>query len=125
LERYTTLLICIGWVQTVPGFFYINLILFEEVIPMHCTTIKEGMECPFMTAKGCSYNDGICHQIVEQCQGCNRGTEFSSGWFCTACPEPATKWKIGNCNMASHVSAATTSAKTKINPLKASKRGRK
>jgi len=90
---------------------------------MHCTTIKEGMECPFMTAKGCSYNDGICHQIVEQCQGCNRGSEFSSGWFCTACPEPATKWKNGNCNMASHVSTKATAAKTKINPLKASKRG--
>jgi len=24
-----------------------------------CTTIKEGMECPFMTAKGCSYNGGL------------------------------------------------------------------
>ena len=92
---------------------------------MHCTTIKEGKECPFMTAKGCSYNDGICHQIVEQCQGCNRGAEFSAGWFCTACPEPASKWKNGNCNLASHVSAATTSTKTKINPLKASKRGRR
>jgi hypothetical protein len=92
---------------------------------MHCTTIKEGRECPFMTAKGCSYKNGICHQIVEQCQGCDRGSEFSSGWFCTAFPEPAAKWKIGNCNLASHVSAATTSAKAKINPLKASKRGRK
>ena len=92
---------------------------------MHCTTIKEGMECSFMTAKGCSYNDGICHQIVEQCQGCNRGAELSSGWFCTACPEPATKWKNGNCNMASHVNTATTAAKAKINPLKASKRGRR
>ena len=92
---------------------------------MNCTTIKEGMECPFMTAKGCSYNDGICHQVVEQCQGCNRGSEFSSGWFCTACPEPAAKWKNGNCNFASHVSTATNSAKAKINPLKASKRGRR
>ena len=92
---------------------------------MNCTTIKEGIECPFMTAKGCSYTDGICHQVVEQCQGCNRGSEFSSGWFCTACPEPAAKWKKGNCNFASHVSTATTSAKAKINPLKASKRGRR
>ncbi|MGB9441410.1 MAG: PxxKW family cysteine-rich protein, partial [Desulfobacterales bacterium] len=60
-----------------------------------------------------------------QCEGCNRGSEFSSGWFCTACPEPATKWKNGNCNFASHVSTTTTSAKAKINPLKASKRGRR
>ena len=56
---------------------------------MICTTIKEGAECPFMSAKGCSYNEGICHQIVEQCQGCNRGAEYSAGWYCSACPDPA------------------------------------
>jgi len=94
-----------------------------EVVPMICTTIKEGMECPFMSAKGCSYNGGICHQIVEQCQGCNRGTELSTGWYCTACPEPSVKWKNGNCNLASHVSAAASTTQAKINPLKASKRG--
>ena len=92
---------------------------------MHCTTIKEGMECPFMSAKGWPYHDRLRHRLVEQCEGCNRGSEFSSGWFCTACPEPATKWKNGNCNMASHVSTKATAAKTKINPLKASKRGRR
>ena len=92
---------------------------------MNCTTIKEGIECPFMSAKGCTYKDGICHQIIEQCQGCNRTTELSSGWFCTACPEPAVKWKYGNCNMASHVTTASVAEKNKINPLKASKRARK
>ena len=92
---------------------------------MICTTIKEGVECPFMTVKGCSYNEGICHQIVEKCQGCNRGAEFSAGWYCQACPDPSVKWKNGNCNMASHVSAATDTQKAKINPLKASKRARR
>ena len=92
---------------------------------MICTTIKKGMECPFMATGGCSYNGGICHQVVEQCQGCNRGTEFSSGWYCSAYPEPETKWKNGSCNMASHVSSASADSKTKINPLKASKRARR
>ena len=92
---------------------------------MICTTIKEGMECPFMSADGCSYNGGICQQVIEQCQGCNRGSEFSSGWYCSACPEPVVKWKNGNCNLASHVSSASTGSKTKINPLKASKRARR
>ena len=92
---------------------------------MVCTTIKEGMECPFMTAQGCSYNGGICHSVVEQCKGCNRGSEFSSGWYCTACPDPSLKWKNGNCNMATHVSAAGTGKNIKINPLKASKRSRR
>jgi hypothetical protein len=114
----------LGRVQIIPGLFFVNFIR-KGVIPMNCTTIKEGMECPFMSAKGCSYNGGICHQIVEQCKGCQRGTELSSGWYCTAYPEPALKWKNGNCNLASHVSAANSSAQAKLNPLKASKRGRR
>ena len=90
---------------------------------MICTTTKEGAECPFMTAEGCSFNGGICHEIVEQCSGCNRNTEFVSGWYCTACPDPSIKWKNGNCNLASHITATSYSPKAKVNPLKASKRG--
>lgn len=92
---------------------------------MICTTVRNGKECPFMTTKGCSYNGGICHEIVEQCSGCNRTMEVISGWYCTACPDPALKWKNGNCNLATHVTAVATQAKNKINPLKASKRGKK
>lgn len=90
---------------------------------MICDTIRKGSECSFMTAKGCSYNDGLCHEIVEQCKGCNRSSELESGWYCTACPAPELKWKTGNCNLATHVTAAISSNKQKINPLKASKRG--
>ena len=92
---------------------------------MICTTVKKGVECPFMTAKGCSYNGGICHEVVEQCHGCNRTTEFSSKWYCTACPDPSLKWKTGDCNFASHVIKASSTAKAKINPLKASKRSKR
>lgn len=77
-----------------------------------------------MKAEGCSYNGGICHEVVEQCSGCNRVMEYSTGWYCTTCPEPSIKWKNGNCNMASHVTAEVK-ATAKINPLKASKRARK
>lgn len=76
-----------------------------------------------MSSKGCSFNGGICHEIVEQCKGCNRTVEFSDGWYCSASPNPSTKWKIGNCNLASHVVSAAAAAQAKINPLKASKRG--
>ena len=89
---------------------------------MICTTIREGKECPFMSAKGCSYNGGICHEIIEQCDGCNRKLEYQAGWYCSACPDPALKWKIGNCNLASHVASTTSQSKAKINPLKASRR---
>lgn len=90
---------------------------------MVCTTIRKGMECPFMTAQGCSYNGGACHAIAEQCNGCSRSAEFASGWYCTACPDPALKWKNGNCNLATHVTTAAADKKAKLNPLKASKRG--
>lgn len=78
-----------------------------------------------MTANGCSYNGGICHEIVESCDGCGRKVEFSAGWFCSACPEPSTKWKAGHCNLATHVAKAAAGTQQKINPLKASKRARR
>lgn len=76
-----------------------------------------------MTAKGCNYNGGICHEIVEQCEGCNRRLAFSDGWYCSSSPEPIQKWKNGNCNLATHVSTVAKSTAQKLNPLKASKRG--
>ncbi len=90
---------------------------------MVCTTIRKGFECPFMTPKGCSYNGGICHEVVEQCNGCNRSAEFSSKWYCTACPDPSIKWKSGDCNFVSHVTRTSSKSNGKLNPLKASKRG--
>jgi len=91
---------------------------------MQCTSVKPGIECAFMTAKGCAYKGGICQQIVEQCSGCGRQGQYSSGWYCTACPDPSLKWRNGVCNLATHVSASAPAAeaKQKINPLKASKR---
>ena len=92
---------------------------------MKCTTIRKGMECAFMTAKGCSYKGGVCHEIVEPCKGCSRTVEVSSGWYCAACPEPESKWKTGNCNLATHVTSSIGGNAQKINPIKASKRPRK
>ena len=78
-----------------------------------------------MAASGCSYNGGNCHQVVEGCNGCGRSVELTSGWYCTTCPEPSMKWKNGSCNLATHVTVATSVTGTKINPLKASKRGQR
>jgi len=89
---------------------------------MNCTTVKQGKACPFMSTKGCSFNGGVCHEIVEQCKGCRRTNEVSSGWYCDAYPDPAKKWAYGNCNLATHVSNGSTESKAKLNPLKASKR---
>ncbi len=90
---------------------------------MDCTTVKPGVECVFMTKKGCSFNGGTCHKIIEACDGCNRSSDFPGGWYCAACPDPSLKWKAGKCNMATHVKDESKTKTIKINPLKASKRG--
>ncbi len=89
---------------------------------MICTTVRKGEECVFMSAKGCKYNGGECKPVVEQCEGCQRAVDYETGKFCNAVPDPALKWKNGNCNMATHVMTVVETKKQKINPIKASKR---
>ncbi|MCW7752569.1 PxxKW family cysteine-rich protein [Desulfobotulus sp. H1] len=89
---------------------------------MICTTTRKGHDCVFMKSNGCSYNGGTCLAAVEPCMGCARITEQESGIYCTIFPEPANKWKLGNCNMATHIKTESADAKKKVNPLKASKR---
>ncbi len=88
---------------------------------MICETIRKGSECAFMTKKGCGYNGGACHQALEACAGCNRIVVVSEARYCSSCPDPAVKWKLGNCNLATHIVKETAQA-AKVNPLKASKR---
>jgi hypothetical protein len=90
---------------------------------MNCTTVKPGVDCVFMTKKGCSFSGGTCHPAVEACNGCTRSTQFPKGWYCASCPDPSIKWKNGRCNLATHVKSEIKVEKTKLNPLKASKRG--
>jgi len=89
---------------------------------MVCTVVKQGHECFFMTKKGCQFDGGSCHPIVEQCEGCQRIGEFPSGKFCLIYPDPAAKWRLGKCQMATHLKDSTKNDNGKINPLKASKR---
>jgi hypothetical protein len=94
----------------------------KDVIPMVCATVKEGIDCFFMTKSGCQFNGGNCHQVVEQCEGCQRAQSFPTGTYCLSFPDPAGKWRFGICNMATHMKAANGKTNEKINPLKASKR---
>ena len=89
---------------------------------MVCASVKEGTECLFMDKKGCQFNGGNCHPIVEQCEGCQKTKEFSAGNFCLSFPDPAVKWRLGDCSMATHLKASKAKGNGKINPLKASKR---
>ena len=91
---------------------------------MVCNSVKVGVDCFFMTNSGCQFNGGSCHQIVEQCEGCQKVKEFPSGKYCISFPDPSMKWRMGTCSMATHVKAANAKTNGKINPLKASKRGK-
>lgn len=90
---------------------------------MQCTIIKPGIECLFMKAAGCTFQDGGCKTVVESCEGCARIIEFDKKIYCTISPDPSSKWKRGNCNFATHLKMTQKEIKQKINPLKASKRG--
>jgi hypothetical protein len=91
---------------------------------MLCTTVRKSEECVFMAKNGCSYNGGSCNPVVEKCTGCARSKEYETGSYCSAAPDPALKWKNGECNLATHI-VVIAKEQAKINPLKASKRGGK
>ena len=60
--------------------------------------------------------------VVEACEGCGRIVEREDGLYCQASNFPQIKWRLGLCNLATHVKEAVESNTAKINPLKASKR---
>ncbi len=89
---------------------------------MVCKSVKPGVECAFMSKKGCQFNGGSCHPIIDSCEGCERIKEFPTGKYCLVFPEPAAKWRLGACNMATHMKKESEKGNGKLNPLKASKR---
>ncbi|MBI4634563.1 MAG: hypothetical protein HY742_11800 [Deltaproteobacteria bacterium] len=92
---------------------------------MVCQTIKVGNECGFMTKKGCGFNGGSCHVVMENCVGCSKIMELSAGQYCGVYPDPASKWITGKCPTATHIKREIAETTQKINPLKASKRANK
>lgn len=89
---------------------------------MLCATVKKETDCSFMTPSGCSYNGGICHIIVEQCNGCANVVPFDGGQYCKTYADPPSKWLLGKCNFATNVVKETVRETKRINPLKESKR---
>ncbi len=64
---------------------------------MICQTIKNGIECGFMTKKGCGFNGGSCNVIIDKCEGCSKVIECPTGKYCRVYPDPAGKWRTGKC----------------------------
>ena len=67
-------------------------------------------------------SSGLFSQIVEQCDGCERIVEVNAVQYCKTYASPTAKWRLGICNFATHVKPEIMTAKTRVNPLKASKR---
>jgi len=63
--------------------------------------------------------------IVEKCGGCARTEMMNEKEVCKAYIDPSLKWRLGDCGLATHVVNEADTKKKKINPLKASKRGRR
>lgn len=78
-----------------------------------------------MTHNGCGFNGGQCYAVSQECEGCKFAVEYPTGKYCQIFPDPASKWALGACNLASHVDRKRATAEQKVNPLKASKRSRK
>lgn len=68
------------------------------------------------------YTSGLFSPISEKCEGCERIVEAASTKYCQTYVTPEAKWRLGLCNFATHVKPELATAKTKVNPLKASKR---
>jgi hypothetical protein len=84
------------------------------------------LEGAVMTAEGLTFKGVILSPAVENCTGCDRVTTFEETSYCPCYAEPAKKWARGICNFATHVKATVDkTGKTKVNPLKASKRAAK
>lgn len=88
------------------------------------STPDKTLEGAVKTEAGVEVNGILIQPVVEQCAGCDRIRSFEGQEFCGSYPVPARKWAGGKCNFATHIKAEG-SAKTKVNPLKASKRAAK
>ncbi|GAB7080538.1 PxxKW family cysteine-rich protein [Megalodesulfovibrio paquesii] len=75
------------------------------------------------TEEGVFLNGVLMEPIIDKCEGCERSKDVEGVSICTSYSLPASKWRLGACNFATHVKATVDkSGKVKINPLKASKR---
>ena len=75
-----------------------------------------------MTAKGCTFNGGVCHTVVEKCAACDHEIDFNGERYCRTYPDPASKWLLGKCNFATNIVKEEVKETKQVNPLKESKR---
>jgi len=96
-----------------------------EILMLECETIKPGRVCIFMNkTRGCTFTDGVCYPIIEQCNGCDRISEYSDQKYCDAYSKPSSKWISGSCPLATHLKKEDENKGKFVNPLKKSKKSK-
>lgn len=66
--------------------------------------------------------DGSFLPVIDKCEGCTRTVATETGKICDAYMNPAAKWRLGFCNLATHAKPEVKIIKIRVNPLKAAKR---
>ena len=87
---------------------------------MICQTIKNGIDCGFMTKKGCGFNGGSCNAIIDKCEGCGKVIECPTGKVLPCLSGPGRKVADRQCPTATHLKLDVKETTQKVNPLKAS-----
>ena len=72
----------------------------------------------------CTFNDGRCSEIIEQCIGCKYIDKSTLGNYCLVYMNPSSSWKSIKCPMYVNPEEIKKQAEEekKTNPLKASRR---
>ncbi|MDR1578674.1 MAG: PxxKW family cysteine-rich protein [Deltaproteobacteria bacterium] len=52
--------------------------------------------------------------IDDKCQGCDRVQNFSGAQCCAAYTAPSAHWRLGNCNLATHIKVEVKTDATKV-----------
>jgi hypothetical protein len=61
--------------------------------------------------------------IVEKCEGCDRAASEGEAKFCGAFAFPESKWRTGNCSMATHIKVESAKGdKVRVGQQKQKKR---
>jgi hypothetical protein len=67
-----------------------------------------------MSKKGCGFLGGSCKPILDKCDGCERILKQADQNYCLSFPDPAAKWRLGACGMATHAKTESKGGETKV-----------
>lgn len=105
------------------------------MVDNHCKTVRPSKRCVFWMQNKkyedgkCTFNNGCCLQIIDECEGCVNIEKVGEDLYCKAFMNPSAVWVktalVDGCSMYTNpekLKELVDNSKKKLNPLKASKR---